>query len=317
MSFAVSAAYAYGTRAIRTHIDSYESQTRISWPVFASVRDAWRGRVDLQASPLFMTDLALDEAHMRDVTDMVQAYGRCLGAVTSPGPALQPSLDRLFSLASDRGWDLDFHADETNDPTVNTLATIAETALAHEFEGRILVGHCCTLALLPEDERKRTIDLVVRAGISIVSLPLCNLHLQDRQLGRTPRWRGITALHELKAAGVAVTIASDNTRDPFYAYGDLDMAEVWREGTRIAQLDHPFGDWPRSLFATPADVLGLEGSHGLRPGAPADFVVFPARSLSEFLARPGSPRSVIRGGVSIDAAPSDYRELDHLQGLRP
>ena len=30
---------------------------------------------------------------------------------------------------------------------------------------------------------------------------MCNLFLQDRHAGRTPRWRGVTALHELKAAG--------------------------------------------------------------------------------------------------------------------
>ena len=40
----------------------------------------------------------------------------------------------------------------------------------------------------------------------------------------------------LKAAGVPVMVASDNTRDPFYAYGDLDMIEVMREATRILHL---------------------------------------------------------------------------------
>ena len=56
-------------------------------------------------------------------------------------------------------------------------------------------------------------------------------HLQDRDhTGRqTPRWRGITALHELAAGGVAVALASDNTRDQFYAYGDLDMLEVFAQ----------------------------------------------------------------------------------------
>ena len=33
-------------------------------------------------------------------------------------------------------------------------------------------------------------------------------------------------------------VASDNTRDPFYAYGDLDMIEVFREATRILHFDH-------------------------------------------------------------------------------
>lgn len=318
MGFSLQMAYAHGTRAIRTHIDSIGAQTRLSWPVFAELREAWRGRIDLQASPLFGADLALDDTHMRDVADMVGAFGHCLGAVTYPGPDLKAGLDRLFRLASDKGWELDVHADETNDPGVNTLALIAETALAFGFPSRILVGHCCTLSLMPADEMKRTIDLVAKAGLSIVSLPMCNMYLQDRDdPGRTPRWRGITALKELKAAGVRVMVASDNTRDPFYAYGDLDMLEVWREATRIAHLDHPFGDWARSVTTTPAEAIGLARDGLLRAGDPADLVILPARSLSELMARPSLGRTVIRDGRPIETALPAYATLDHLEGLAP
>ena len=316
MHFGIAAAYAYGTRAIRTHLDCKGEQTRVSYTVFAKQRDAWRGKVDLQASPLFPIDLALDDTHMHDVVEMVTEFGSCLGAVTYPGPRLQPGLDRLFRLAGDRGWDLDFHADETNDPSVNTLATIARTALDHKFAGRILCGHCCTLSLLSNDESARTIDLVAEAGLSVATLPLCNMYLQDRAPGRTPRWRGVTALHELKQAGVPVIMASDNTRDPFYAYGDLDMAEVWRAATRTGHLDHPYGDWPASVFTRPADALGLPDAR-LGPGTAADFIVVPARTLSEFMARPTLPRTVVRSGRPIDAVPPAYATLDHLQGLRP
>ena len=50
-----------------------------------------------------------------------------------------------------------------------------------------------------------------------------------------------------EARGIPVAVASDNTRDPFYAYGDLDMLEVFREAVRIAHLDHPFGAWPAAV----------------------------------------------------------------------
>ena len=81
-------------------------------------------------------------------------------------------------------------------------ASIAETALARRFAGRILVGHCCSLARQDDDERAaRRSRPVARAGISVVSLPMCNMFLQDRHAGRTPRWRGVTALHELQGRG--------------------------------------------------------------------------------------------------------------------
>ena len=318
MQFGLEAAYAHGTRAIRTHIDSVGAQTRISWPVMAAVREDWAGRIELQASPLFGIDLALDETHMRDVSDMVAAFGHCLGAVTYPGPALKPGLDRLFRLAADKGYELDFHADETNDPSVNTLALIAETALAFGFKQRILVGHCCTLSLMGPDEARRTVELVAKAGLSIVSLPMVNMYLQDRDdPARTPRWRGVTAIKELRAAGVRVMVASDNTRDPFFAHGDLDMVEVWRESTRIAHLDHPYGTWAEAVAPLPAEAIGLAEPGRLRVGGTADLVILPARSLSELMARPAMDRIVVRAGRPIAAAVPGYRALDGLLGLAP
>ena len=55
--------------------------------------------------------------------------------------------------------------------------------------------------------------------------------MQDRdQRGlRTPRWRGVTLMHELRSHQIPVAIASDNIRDQFYAYGDLDMLEVFNQ----------------------------------------------------------------------------------------
>ena len=106
-----------------------------------------------------------------------------------------------------------------------------------------------------------------------------------------------------------VAVASDNTRDPFYAYGDLDALEVFREASRIAHFDHPFGDWPMVVTATPASVMGIDAGR-LRVGGTADFVLFRARNWTELLSRPQSDRVVIRGGQAIDTTLPDYEELD-------
>jgi cytosine deaminase len=120
----------------------------------------------------------------------------------------------------------------------------------------------------------------------------------------------------LKAAGVRVMIASDNTRDSFYPYGDLDMMEVWREGARILHLDHPAEPWAPALFTAPAQAMGLEAG-ALRVGAAADLILTRARSFTELLARPQDDRTVLRAGARLRAAPPAYAELDHCQGLRP
>ena len=317
MEFSLRSAYAHGTTAIRTHIDSVGAQTRISWPVVAEARQRWLGRIELQASPLFTIEYATDASHMADVEAMLDAHGTgILGAATRMAPNLHEGLGVLFDLAERKGWELDFHVDESSDPAARSLKVIADMAIERRFQRRILVGHCCSLALQDDDERRRTIDAVARAGLSVVSLPMCNLFLQDREAGRTPRWRGVTALHELKQASVNVMIASDNTRDPFYPFGDLDMMEVWREGVRILHLDYPFADWAPAVSASPAQAMGLDLGV-LRAGAPADMILTQARDFTELLARPQSDRIVVRKGEASNARPPDYSELDALDGLAP
>ena len=317
MEFSLRTAFAHGTAAIRTHLDSIGRQIGISWPVHAEMRARWAGRIALQASPLFGVEHVADDAHMRAIVEAVKRHGDgLLGCVTYMIPGLEAALDRLFQTAMEHGFDLDFHVDETADPSARSLELIAEAALRHRFAGRILAGHCCSLAVQTPQDEARIVAKVREAGIAVVSLPMCNMYLQDRAAGRTPRWRGVTALHELKAAGVPVMIASDNTRDPFYAYGDLDLVEVLREGTRILQLDHSGRDWAAGIAATPAAIMGLAGYGTIARGQPADLVLTRARDWTELFARPQADRTVLVAGRAIDRTLPDYRELDHLMSAR-
>ncbi len=311
MEFGLRCAYAQGTRAIRTHLDSLGRQPWITWPVFAELREAWRGRIDLQAVALFHPDAARDDGWLAALADLVAECGGVMGGVPYMDAGVDDFLDRVFGHAERHGLDLDFHVDETHDPAAATLRRIAETALRRNYPGRIVAGHCCSIAMQEPAERERTLDVVAQAGVAVVSLPMCNMYLQDRAAGRTPRWRGVTLLHELRARGIAVSVASDNCRDPFYAYGDHDVVEVYREATRIAHLDHPVGDWPAVVTATPAAVAGFAEAR-IAEGLAADLVVFRVRTFNELLARPSAERTVLRAGQPIDRALPDFRELDYL-----
>jgi cytosine/creatinine deaminase len=307
--FGLRCAYAHGTVAIRTHLDSPPEQCRISWAVFRELRAEWEGRITLQATSLVTLD-DLRGPFAADLADLVAESGGVLGAVTAMSPTIDADLDRVFALAAERGLDLDFHVDESLDPGAHSLRHIAETALRRRFQGSVLCGHCCSLAVQEAAAAERTLDLVREAGIALVSLPMCNLYLQDRVPGRTPRRRGVTLLHEMAARGIPVALASDNCRDPFFAYGDHDMLEVLREAVRIAHLDRPLGAWPKAITRTPADVMALPDTGVIRVGAPADLVLFRARSDTELLSRPQSDRIVLRAGREIDTTPPDYREFD-------
>ena len=316
VTFALKAAYAHGTAALRTHIDSLPAQIGISWPLIAEIREEWKGRVDLQASSLCGIDVVVEDGYLDRLVGALKRAGGGLGAVTYMTANLADGLEQLFSTALAQGFRLDFHVDETLDPGAHSLRLIAEAALrfgwAENGNGRIVVGHCCSLAAQGEDEARRTLDLVAEAGLAVVSLPMCNMYLQDRLFGRTPRRRGVTLLHEMKERGTPVMVASDNTRDPFYAYGDLDMLEVYREATRILHFDHPVADWPLTVTGTPAEVCGFTGRGFIGPGLGADLVLFRGRTWTELLSRPEADRTVIRSGAVIDTTLPDYRDLDSL-----
>jgi cytosine deaminase len=318
MDFALRCAFAHGTGALRTHIDSIGKQTAISWPVFEEMRQAWRGRIDLQAVSLCPVDLMVDdEPQFREIVRAVAHAGGALGGVSflgrAPDEKLRAGLDLLFAAASANGLDIDLHVDESNSPDARSLEAIADAVLRHKFRGKVVAGHCCSLALAPDEDRARIISKVAEAGVAVVSLPMCNMYLQDRAPGRTPRWRGVAPLHELDAAGATVMVASDNTRDPFYAYGDLDMIEVFREATRILHFDHCERPWTRMLGRASAEVMGLPERGRLFAGGPADLVLLSARTLYELVARPQSDRVVLVAGQPVSTTLPDYRELDALQ----
>jgi cytosine deaminase len=92
------------------------------------------------------------------------------------------------------------------------------------------------------------------------------------------------------------------------------MMEVYREALRIAQLDHPFGDWTASVAAVPASSCGFADRGAIAEAAPADLILFRARSMTELLSRPQADRVVLRGGTVLDAVPPDFRETDAVVG---
>jgi cytosine deaminase len=317
MDFALRCAFAHGSAAIRTHIDSLGPQTAISWPVFDEMRSAWKGRIELQAAALCPTELAVDDAEQFDrIVETAARYGGSIGGLTfmgsRPGEKLDRALDIVCAAARANGLGLDFHVDESNSPDALTLEAVARAVIRNRFSGRVIAGHCCSLALLPDEDRRRIVGLLGEAGIAVVSLPQVNMYLQDREAGRTPRWRGVVPVHELAAAGVPVMVASDNTRDPFHAYGDLDFLEVFREATRILHLDHTQRDWTGLLGAVPSAAMGFETPGKLRVGGPADLVITGARDLWELCTRPWSDRVVLVAGHRIDSKPPAFRELDRL-----
>ncbi|HTV31361.1 MAG TPA: cytosine deaminase [Xanthobacteraceae bacterium] len=316
MEFGLRCAYAHGVSAIRTHIDTYPDTVDRSWHAVREIREQWRDKVDLQAVSLCPIGLLQDEFGDRVAATVAKSKG-LLGGVTRAAVGdhaatldnVDALLDRLFALAIRHDLDIDLHVDETHDPASATLPHVARAALRHGYKGRVVCGHCCSLANQPDDVIDRTLDLLAEAEIAIVTLPTVNMYLQDRATGRTPRWRGVTVIQEMGRRGIRVAAAGDNCRDSFYAYGDHDVLDTFRQAVRIAHLDHPLTGSPALVSTNPASI-GKFADHGrVAVGEPARLIVLNARTINEIVCRPQSDRVVIDRGEILRAKPPDYSEL--------
>ncbi len=312
--FALRTAWAHGTRAMRTHVDTVLPWAERSHSVMAALRAEWHGRIELQTVPLLGGDAYATPAGEK-LADLALRHGAsALGGFLQMSAALPAQLDRLLALARERGVGIDLHVDESGNPAAECLRHVAEAVLRAQFELPIVCGHCCSLAVQDHGRARSTIGLVHEARIGVISLPQCNLYLQGRRaptadFPRSPFWRGLTLIHDLLDAGVRVACASDNVRDAFHAYGDYDMVDVYAHSVRLAHLDSGLTDSVRVVTSTAADLIGLPEYGRIAPGAPARLVIFAAQRFSELLSRPGAARRCIDGEEIHSPVVPDFAEL--------
>jgi len=319
MGFGLRCAFAHGVSAIRTHLDSQEEHAERSWDVFRELRANWAGRIELQAVGIVPLTFFRDERGTRLADRVASAKGFLGGTTDAIGnyegavnEELVSLLDRFFGIAGARGLDVDMHVDQSDDPAAFSLPLIAESVLRTGYKGKVVVDHCVNLALQPESVIDRTIDLCVRAGISVVTLPTPMMYLQDRKPGRTPRWRGVTAVQELLSAGVPTAIGGDNCRDAWFPFGDHDMVDTVQQSVRVFQLDAPIAQAVAMAGPVPSRIIGEPSAGWIAPGAAARLILFSARTLNELMCRPQADRIVLHDGRRIAEPLPDYAELDSV-----
>jgi cytosine deaminase len=276
----------HGTLRVRTHVDVDESIGERGLRGVLAARAAFSGKVDVEivAFATTFTDPTTSEGEAR-MRAAVDAGADLLGAVPALHDDPIASLDRVLALAAELELPADLHVDETTSPDTFVLEALADLTCAHGLEGRVSASHACALASVDQATASRTIAKLAAARITVIALPALNLYLQGRG-GRTPRVRGLTLVRELRAAGVNVRFGSDNVRDVFYPFGDLDPLESAWLAAIAAHLDDE-------------DVLlaGIcDGTTRLQVGTPAHFVLLDATSLTEAIARRPGSRTVVREG---------------------
>ena len=246
-----------GCHTIRSHVDWGDtSAPPLSWSVLNECVHAAR---DLQLSALCGIGQWADPAFAQAVGRVLAVTGGVAGAFVLGQDNIQSGLINIFDTATRHGLMLDFHVDEGLGD-FNGLEAIADTAIATGFSGPILCGHVVSLMDRTADDFARIADKCAQAGITICTLPITNLYLQGRTEG-TPDRRGITRLHELRAAGVRIVVGSDNVADAFCPLGAHDPRAALALACITAHLDPPLGDWLTGITTDAAAALGCAPNH--------------------------------------------------------
>ncbi len=292
----LSEAYAAGVRALRSHVDWPGAAMPLAWEVMGEAAAEWADRLTLQRASLTALDDFADVNTARTIAKQVAGDGGVLGAFIYRHAEVEVRLRLIFDLAEAHDLRLDFHVDEGLDPEARALdAIVAETA-RRGFGGRVLCGHACSLSIRDADDLTCTAEAAAGAGVALTIQPTANLYLQDMAHGRMPLLRGLAPAQELRGAGVQVMLGTDNVCDPFVPFGAFDPLETLRLAWIAGHLTPE--DWLDAITDAPACALGLTPSL-IAPGEPADFLILPAPTLSEALARPGVRRQVWRQGTPL------------------
>jgi cytosine deaminase len=294
-----------GVTSLRTHLDWQCENAPTSWEVLRRLSCEWKPHLRLECSALVPLTLYADrELGSRVAQQVAVTDGACLGAFIHSSNYDVQAVSNLLHIACDFGLDLDLHVDEELSESACGLSDIADLAVSLNFTNRIVCSHACALSVQEPLRALSILDRVAEAPITLISLPSTNLLLQDAQLERTPRFRGITLLKEARERNIPVLLAGDNVRDAFCPLGNYDPLEALRLGVLTGQLDGIFDDWSQSICRL--DWLHTPQEQPSLVGEVADLTLFATADINSWPA--ATTRILIRRGEIPSNLPEFFGE---------
>jgi cytosine/creatinine deaminase len=274
----------HGCTTMRAHVEIDAFADLRGVEALQRVQAEFAGVLDLQLIAFAQEGIFHDEVTHGLLREGLQMGLPILGGCPYMDREPRRHIDWFFDTAEAAGVPLDFHADSGDDPSALTCDYIAEQTIARGMQGRVTLGHLCTLDMLEPDHRARVIETIRQADIHVISLPATEMHVKGRADKHT--WRGVTRLEELRAAGINVSISTNNIVNPFTPYGHPDLlrqALVTAMVAHLGNLDQMA--WLLDLITiNPARAIGLK-DYGLAEGCRADLVVLdaadPAQAITE------------------------------------
>ncbi len=292
---------ACGVQHVRSHVDVCDPKLT-ALRALADLRAETRGLIDLQLVAFPQQGILSFDGGRELMRRAVQLGADVVGAIPHFELTREDGVESVrfaMALAAEHGLRVDIHCDETDDDQSRFIEVMAAETIRRGMSGRVTASHTTAMHSYNNAYAHRLIANIARAGLHMVTNPLDNAVLQGR-FDTGPIRRGHTRVKALLEAGVNVCVGHDSVLDPWYPLGYGDPLQAAFVLVHLGQMsgDGELRQLIDMITTNPAAALGLSG-YGLRPGGPADLVVFDAPSEADAL-RLIAPRTlVLRAGKVV------------------
>jgi len=210
----------------------------------------------------------------------------------------------LFELAHETGAGIDLHCDETDDEQSRFLEVVAADTMRQGMQGRVVAGHTTAMGSYNDAYAFKLLQILKRAGVTIVANPLDNIALQGR-FDSYPKRRGMTRVKELDAAGINVACGHDSIMDPWYPLGRGSMLDALSMLVHVGHMTGRGELFRAYRMVTDNAARAAEVEYGVEEGKPANFVVFDCADEAEAIRLRPVARWVVRlGRVVAETEPA-------------
>ena len=286
-----------GYRAIRSHIDTYETQGNDIWSELFNLQKKYSSKLKLQfvaLAPLEFWDTAKGEKLAKIFSD----YKGILGGVLVPPfnkREMKSLLAKMIMLADKYKLEIDLHIDESTIEPGAGIKVLLETIDRLNIKVPITCSHLSSILSLKDKEIITLGRKIADKDIKVIALPLTNFWLLNRDDKSTSLIRPVAPIKQLQKSLVDVSIGSDNVQDPWYSFGNYDPFYLMSCAMPMLQLS----PWERltlsSFFLAPSRLLNLSWDGLVKKGCPADFVIVNAEKWADIFSSNLTKKVFING----------------------
>ncbi len=273
-----------GYRAIRSHIDTFETQDKNIWDELFKLQKKYSSKLKLQFVALAPLEF-WDTPHGEVLAEKFSKEKGILGGVLVPPFVNKTKIKYLISktllLADKYKLEIDLHIDESTIEPGAGIKLLLETIDRLNIKVPITCSHLSSILSLNNNEILKLGRKIAEKDIKVIALPLTNFWLLNRKDKSTALNRPVAPIKQLQKSLVDVSIGSDNVQDPWYPFGNYDPFYLISLAMPILQLN----PWERltlsSILLSPSRLLNLNWDGLVKIGCPADFVLLDAEKWAD------------------------------------